>query len=166
MSFNIRLDRFFPGSGVSVRNDTASTGYKSEGISLSGTTAQSNTLPATGTYTTTATTGRFRIKIYNFGGTTPTLLAVNVLASDGTNSVVIFTEFIPTNTGMNLAGSTTKWYERMFDFMVDTASSGAGGGASGQLSGTVGGITSFTVQTILGGTSPTASMDIEVCPLI
>jgi len=164
MSLNVRLARTFPGFGVGVSNDSV---YYQAGVALSGTTAQTTAHPASSVLLAPPTTcGKFRIKIYNFGGTTPTVLAVNVFATDGTNSVLIYDDFVPTNTGMTLAGATTKWYDKMFDYVIDTAASGAGGGATGQLSGTVGGATYFNVLTILGGTSPTASMDLEIVPLI
>lgn len=157
MSINVRVERTLPGYGVSVRNDSV---YLQSGLSLSGTGQQTFPIPATGTLLGT-TIGKIHIKIYNGGGTSPTLTNILVQASDGTNLVPIF-EYHP-NTALAL--STTSWFERIFDYLVDavTGSSGSGG-AVGQL--IAGGATSFNVLTTLGGTSATASMDLEICPLV
>jgi len=162
VAINVRLDRTFPGFGMGVRNDTV---YYQAGIALSGTSAQTSPIPATSTILGT-TAGKIRIKIYNFTGTTPNLLAVAVYANDATNSVNIFNDFIPTNTGLTLVGSTSKWYDRFFDYLLDTSSTVTSGanGTAGQL--LVGGATSFSVITILSGTSCAASMDLEIVPLV
>ena len=160
MSLNIRLDRIFPGMGVSVRNDTQ---YLRAGIALSGTPQQTSVLPATGIILPT-TAGRIRVKIYNGGGTTPTFTDLVVNASDGTNTVIIGPSLVHPASAIGL--TATQWFEYEFEYLLDTAASGAGGGATGQLSGVVGGATSFNILTTMGGTSPTASMDVEICPLI
>jgi len=162
VALNVRLDRTFPGFGMGVRNDTL---YYQAGLSLSGTTAQAFPIPATGTILGT-TAGKIRIKIYNFAGTTPQILAVNCFANDATNSVLVFNDFIATNTGMTLVGSTSKWYDRFFDYLLDTSASVTSGanGTNGQL--LVGGATTFTVNVIGSGTSYSASMDLEIVPLI
>jgi hypothetical protein len=158
-SINVRLDRVFPGYGVGVRNDNV---YLRTGIALSTTGAQTNTMPATGTLSPGTTVGQQRFKIYNGGGTSPTLVSLTVSATDGTNTPY----FIYTNTPATaLALSTTGWFDRFFEYLLDTATTTAGaGGASGQL--LPGGATSFTATTTLGGTTPTASMDWEIVPLV
>lgn len=153
----VRLDRTFPGEGVTVRNDTV---YLQSGLALSGTTQQTFPIPATGVILGT-TTGKIRVKVYNGGGTSPTLVQIQVNATDGTNTVPVFT-YRP-NTALAL--STTQWYDGFFAYLLDTASATANaGGATGQL--LPGGATSFNVLTTLGGTSATASMDVEICPLV
>ncbi len=156
MALNVRVDRTFPGYGVGVRNDAT---YYQAGIALSGTGQVSSPIPATGVLLGT-TTGKIRIKIYNGGGTSPTLTDILVQASDGTNLVTIFV-FHP-NTALAL--TTTSWFDQLFDYLLDAATSGSGGGAVGQL--LPGGATSFNVKTTMGGTSPTASMDLEIVPLV
>ena len=156
MSLNVRLDRTFPGEGVSVRNDSV---YYQSGITLSTTGAVSNPIPATGVILGT-TAGKIRIKIYNGGGTSPTIVNIQVNASDGTNTVPLYT-YHPTTA---LALSTTSWFDTYIAYLLDTASSTTNGGAVGQL--IAGGATSFSVITTLGGTTPTASMDLEIFPLV
>jgi hypothetical protein len=155
-SFNVRVDRLFPGTGQGFRNDAV---YVRNGIALSTTGQVTNTMPATGTILGT-TTGRFRIKIYNGGGTTPTLVDLVVNATDGTNTVQVFS----LHPSVAITLSTTSWFDRNFEYLLDMASSGSGGGATGQL--LPGGATSFNILTTLGGTTPTASMDLEIVPLI
>ncbi len=156
MALNVRVDRTFPGFGVGVRNDAT---YYQAGLALSGTVQQTFPIPATGVILGT-TAGKIRMKVYNGAGTSPTLVDLQVNASDGTNSVSIF-NYHPSTA---LALSTTAWFDRYFNYLLDTAASGSGGGAVGQL--LPGGATSFNVLTTLGGTSPTASMDLEIVPLV
>jgi hypothetical protein len=147
--------------GQPLRNDAS---FLQTGLALSGTAQQSFPMPSSGTFAIPTTVGRIRIKIYNGGGTSPTVADVLILASDGTNSVVVGQGLVHPNAAVAI--TTTQWYEEEFEYILDTAASGAGGGASGQLSSVVGGANSFSVKTTLGGTSPTASMDMEICPLI
>ena len=156
MALNVRVDRTFPGQGVGVRNDTL---YYQTGVSLSGTGQQTKTIPASGVILGT-TAGYIRIKIYNGGGTSPTLTDLLVQASDGTNLVPIY--FLHPNVAIAL--TATQWFDDYFDYLLDTAASGSGGGAAGQL--LPGGATSFNILTTMGGTSPTASMDLEIVPLV
>src|ERR1700693_508239 len=157
MGLNVRLDRTFPGEGVGVRNDSV---YLQTGIALSGTAQQSSPIPLTGTILGT-TAGKIRIKIYNGGGTSPTLVDILVVASDGTNFVPVFA-YHP-NVALTLL--TTQWYDAYFAYLLDTASvTNDAGGVKGQL--LPGGATSFSVKTTLGGTSATASMDLEIVPLV
>jgi hypothetical protein len=53
-----------------------------------------------------------------------------------------------------------------FEYILDVASSGAGGGATGQLSGVIGGANAFAVLYTMTGAAGTASMDVEIAPLI
>jgi hypothetical protein len=159
MALNVRADRIFPGMGVGVRADSS---YLQTGIALSTTGQQSNPIPSSGVILGT-TVGAIRIKIYNGGGTSPTLVDLLVTASDGTNTVLIAQSLIHPTVAWPLT-TATSWFEFEFEYLLDAASSGSGGGAAGQL--LPGGATSFSVKTTLGGTSPTASMDVEIVPLI
>jgi len=160
MAFNVSLERLFPGLGVSVRNDAV---YVQSGISLSGTSVQSNPIPASGSLAYLSTAGRIRVKIYNGAGTSPTVVAVVVTAYDGTNTVTIGSSSFNGNDAVTL--SATSWYEQIFEYLVDTGTTVSGNqGSVGQL--LVGGATVFNVRTTLGGTSPTASMDVAIVPLI
>lgn len=165
MALNIRIDRSLPGYGVGLKNDTV---YLNAGIALSGTGQQSvGVLPSTSTWNPGFSTFKFRCKVYNGAGTSPTLTDLALTASDGTNTVTIWV-FHP-NAAVTL--STTSWFDSgPIDCIVDTAASGNGGGAVGQLiaptSSAAGGVTSLTLKTTLGGTSPAATLDMEVVPLI
>jgi hypothetical protein len=161
VAFNRRLDSIFPGMGQPLRNDSV---YLQTGLAL--TTAaspQTSPIPLTGTLSPTTTAGRMRIKIYN-PATSPVLTLLRVLASDGTNSIVIAQSEWSYTGGLAL--STTLWFEFEFEYILDVASSGAGGGATGQLSSVVGGANAFSIITTLTGAGGTASMDVEIAPLI
>jgi hypothetical protein len=162
VAFNKRLDSIFPGMGVGLRNDAV---LIQTGIALSTTGQQSTPIPASGVLAPTTSAGRIRIKIYNGGGTSPTLIDLLVTATDGTNTVLIPQSLIHPTVAWPLT-TATSWFEFEFEFILDVASSGAGGGAVGQLSGVIGGANAFSVKTTLGGTTPTASMDLELVPLI
>lgn len=157
MSLNIRVESTFPGYGVGVRNDSV---YYQAGIALSTTGQGTSPIPATGTILGT-TRGKIHIKIYNGGGTSPTLTDLLVNATDGTNTVAVF-EYHPT---VACTLTTTHWFERIFDYLLDQVTGSTGsGGAAGQLIN--GGAVTFNVLTTLGGTTPTASMDLEIVPLV
>jgi hypothetical protein len=152
LSINKRLDAIVAGISSGLRQDSV---YQNLNVALSG-ASQSNTLPSSGTFPIAYSTGWCRLKIYNGGGTSPTLTSLKVSASDGTNSVLIFA-FNPSGAH-NL--SATSWFDECFDFLVDVAATGSGGGASGQFIA-LNGISSLTIATNLGGTSPTATLDAE-----
>jgi hypothetical protein len=159
VSFNVGIARSFPGFGVG----SFLAAYAQSAIALSGTAQQTKTIPASGTLTGIpgTTCGKINIKIYAGSGTSPTLTDILVQASDGTNLVPVF-EYHP---NVALALTTTQWFNRFFEYILDTASTtAAAGGANGQL--LPGGATSFNVLTTLGGTSPGAKMDLEIIPLI
>src|ERR1700733_13064723 len=161
MSFNRRLDSIFPGMGQPLRNDAL---YLQTGIAL--TTAGSGTpvpIPATGVLIPTTTAGRIRLKIYNGGGTTPTITALSVTASDGTNSILLAQSIVAPNRLI----SATSWLEFEFEYILDVATAaGAGGGAIGQLLSSIGGANAFALNYTLTGTTGTASLDVEIAPLI
>jgi hypothetical protein len=154
----VRVSRTFPGFGVGIKNDTL---YLGSGVAL--TEAGNPTLvpiPATGVILGT-TAGKIHMKIYNGGGTTPTVTDILVTASDGTNTVRVF-EYHP-----NVAApiNATNWFERYFEYLLDTAPTTAlAGGVNGAL--LPGGATSFSIAVTLGGTTGTASLDWEIVPLV
>lgn len=160
MSLTVRLDRVFPGMGTPLRNDAI---FLQTGLAMSGTAQQSFPIPATGVLSLTTTMGRIRMKVYNGGGTTPALADILATASDGTNTVVIGQGILHPNVAITLLAASNQFFEFYFEYLIDL---GAGGGATGTLSNTIGGATSFSVKTTMTGTSPTASMDLELCPLI
>jgi hypothetical protein len=155
MSFNVGLGRVFPGFGVSV----SQAAYTQNGIALSA-GANTVTIPATGTILGT-TVGRILVKIYGAAGTSPVFDSIVITASDGTNTVLVGSD----NPPATFALSSTRWYEKFFDYIVDMVSGSTGsGGAVGQLIN--GGATSFTLTITLGGTSETGLCDIEIKPLV
>jgi hypothetical protein len=170
MAINIGIGRTLPGFGVGIINDTY---YHNYGVALSGTAQQSaGVLPPTGVnsglFAVPFSTFKLRIKVYNGAGTSPTLTDITVTVTDGTNTVTVWS-FHP---GTAVTLSSTSWYDSgPLEFVVDTAASGSGGGAVGQLiapvqSATTGAIQTITVKTTLGGTSPAATIDVDVTPLI
>jgi hypothetical protein len=161
VAFNRRCDSLLPGLGQGFRQDSL---LLQTGLAMSGTAPQSFPIPSSGTLALTFTAGRVRIKIYNGGGTSPTLVDFFVTAGDGTNTIVIGQSLVHPNAA--IAISATQWFEFEFEFILDVATSGAGGGASGQLSSAIGGANQMAVKTTMGGTSPTASLDVELVPLI
>lgn len=161
MALNRRLDQRFPGLGVGVRNDSI---YLQTGIALANNPQQSSPIPLTGTLAPVTNAGAIRIKIYNGGGASPTLTDLLVTATDGTNTIVIGQSILHPNVAIAL--NLAQWFEFEFEYFLDVATSGAGGSASGQLSSVIGGANAFSVKTTLGGSSPTASMDVEIMPLI
>src|ERR1700675_4822852 len=84
MSFVNRLIRIFPGYGNPFSNDAL---YLKVGQALSGTTQAQVALT---TLSPTLSNGRVRLKLYQFGGTSPTLLNLVVNVTDGTSVVCIY----------------------------------------------------------------------------
>ena len=161
MPLNRRLDSIFPGMGQPFRNDAT---FVQLALAMTGTVQQSFPIPATGVLVPTTTAGRIRLKIYNGGGTSPTLTDLVITATDGTNTITLLQSLVhPT---VAVAITATAWMEFEFEYLLDVATSGAGGGASGQLSSLIGGANAFSVKTTMGGTTPTALMDLELAPLI
>ena len=169
MAINVSAQRLFPGTGM-----TAYTAANNLMAGLALTSGTQYFLPATTTAFTTAlalpygySAGRVRVKVYNGGGTSPTCTKIQVVAQDGTNSVAI----ADWNFSTAVTLSTTSWVDVVSaPFVVDVAASGSGGGATGQLkaptSSAVGGLTNIGITVTLGGSSPTATMDVELLGLI
>jgi hypothetical protein len=101
--------------------------------------------------------GYVRVKIYGGGGTTPALVLMQVVVSDGTTFVLIG-QVNPTTaialgtvavTGgaygnAGVLGTSVGGVDFLYPFIVDISCS------------------QFSVITTLSGTSPTASMDVEM----
>jgi hypothetical protein len=153
MAINKRLDAIVAGINVGLRADST---YQNLGIVLSGTGEQTNTIPSSGTFPIAYSTGWVRVKIYNGAGTNPTLSALKIIGGDGTNSVLVYA--LNPATAHNL--SSTSWFDECIDFLLDVAATGTGGGSTGQLIA-ANGVNTITIKTTLGGTSPSATMDLE-----
>ena len=158
MSINVGVGRTFPGFGSPVENAS----YDQNALAVVGTGVVTLPLPASGNLLGIpgTTAGKIRVKVYGGGGTSPTVVNITVLLSDGTNTVTV-AAFQP---NVARALSSTGWVDWFCEYLVDTASSGSGGGATGQL--LPGGATTATVSITLGGTSPTALCDVQIRPLI
>lgn len=168
MAINISLQRIFPGFGVSslqsIQQATGIAVTSGNTYYVPGTSSNS----VAGLLVPTITVGRIRVKVYNGSGTSPTLTKLQILAFDGTNSVVV-ADF---NVGTAITLSSTSWADFVADVICDTAPSTTSGGAVGYLIGSAsavtgnGGIQCFKVIPTLGGTGPACTMDVEVFGLI
>lgn len=168
MAINISLQRTFPGFGVSslqsIQQATGIAVTSGTTYYVPGTTSNS----VAGLLVPTVTVGRVRVKVYNGAGTSPTLTKVQISGYDGTNLVVL----ADWNFGTAVTLSTTSWADLIADFICDTAPSTTSGGAVGYLIGSAsatsgnGGIQCLKIVATLGGTSPAATMDVEVFGLI
>ena len=124
------------------------------GIALSGTAQQTNNLPTSGSISPNCCRGYVRVKIYNGGGTSPTVVDILTTATDGTNTVTMDNYHPGTATVL----STTSYVDFLADILFDFAATA--GGAVGCLLNY--GATIFKCLTTLGGTSPTATLDWEI----
>jgi hypothetical protein len=113
------------------------------------------TVPSTGSISPAVTRGLWRTKVYNAGGTAPTITSVTITALDGTNTVTIG-NYVNT-AALSITG--TAWLDVMDDFIVDTGVASNGGAAGAMI---FGGATSFVFTFVQGGTSPTVSVDCEI----
>jgi hypothetical protein len=157
MSFNTSLASTQPGFGSSISSSVNAL----TAVALSTTGAVANTVPSSGNLVPTfgVIAGKVRVKIYNGGGTSPTLVAIVIKLSDGTNTVTVDAF----NPAVAVTLSATSWFDGLFAFLIDTGAT-ANGGALGQLisNTTQNGALTLSVTTTLGGTTPTALMDVEV----
>ena len=141
---------------------TAGPGYGSgfitsrTGIAVS--SGSASAVPATGSLTIPIYRGKVRVKIYNGAGTSPTLTKLQISITDGTNTVIVEDR----NFGTAVTLSSTNFYDGVFNFLIDYST--AGGGATGTLLAPTVSTTAIVVNVTptLGGTSPAATMDIEV----
>lgn len=125
------------------------------GVSFNGTGPTTTRIPSGSTnLSPVVNRGYVRAKIYNGGGTSPTLTDITIQAGDGTNTVGL-DNYHP---GVAVTLSSTSFADVLFDVLFDSLATG--GGASGALSG--GGATFFNVLTTFGGTAPSALGDFEL----
>lgn len=135
------------------------SGFLTQRVGIALTSGTTFSLPSTGSVNGNPIySGKMRIKIYNGGGTTPTLTALQLKATDGVNTVI----FDDLNFSAAVTLSSTSFFDYIKDFNFDFST--LGGGATGTLlaPGTAVAMVFQAVAT-LGGSSPTASMDMEVC---
>lgn len=134
MAFTNRLLLIVPGFGTPIQNDTL---FLKTAVSLTTTGEQTNSLTG---LTPAIKSGWIRIKVYTGGGTSPTLTSVRISVTDGTTTEWI-AEVSPA-TAYTLAANNQ--ITLSFPFLSELA------------------VTQVNVLTTLGGTTPTASLDIEV----
>lgn len=141
---------------------TAGPGYGSGFLvartAIAVSSGSASAVPSTGALSQPVYRGKIRVKIYNGAGTSPTLTKVQVAITDGTNTVIV--EDRNFSTAITL--SSTNYYDGVFNFLIDYST--AGGGATGTLLGPTVSTLAMVVNVTptLGGTSPAATMDIEV----
>lgn len=114
-------------------------------LALSGTTRQTNTL----TPTLPSRSGIVNVKISAGIGTSPTVVALDITATDGTATEQVDAY----NPAVAYALGANAVFHKTFRYLVDLNAASAGPGA-----------TTITVGTTLGGTSPGATLDLELCP--
>ena len=109
-------------------------------VALSGSSPAATTIPSTGSFTLTARMGWIHIKISGGGGTSPTVVSLNCTATDGTTTE----QFAVYNPAAAFSLAANSDLNLIFPFCLDINAN------------------TFTVNTTLGGTSPTATLDLEV----
>lgn len=134
MAFNYRVFLIVPGFGTPIQNDSL---FLSPGNALSTTSAQTTTLSG---LTPTIKQGWIRCKVYNGGGTSPTLINLTIQVTDGTTTEYVAV-FNPA-TAISLAAATQ--ITMVFPFLSELS------------------VNAVKVITTLGGTAPTASLDIDI----
>ncbi len=142
-TFTNRVMAITNGFGSALQGDTY---FLNQNVALSGTGQGSTTLPSSSTWSAPHTVcgGWLRVKIYAGIGTSPTLVDLLATLSDGTTTCQIAQ--VHPNTAVTL--SSTSIFDEIFPFYT---------GVTG---------TSITVKTTLGGTSPGATMDLEVAGIV
>lgn len=154
MSFVNRLPTVVPGFGSPLQNDVL---FLTQNVSIAA--AGPTTFSLTG-LTPTISRGYIRVKIYGAAGTTPTIVLVDVVVTDGTTFVIVGrinpATAIPlsttaaagspyTNGGTLAAGlATPGGIDFLFPFLVDIN------------------VNQVSVDITLGGTTPTGKLDLEV----
>ena len=136
MSFVRRLATIFPAFGQPLSNDTV---LLRQGVSLTD-GANTVTVPSSGSFSPTMSTGRVRVKIYNGTGTSPAVTKVTLTGTDGTTTETFDTWYPDTSLSL----SSTAWFDKVFIFLSELN------------------LTSISCVATLSGTSEGASMDIEV----
>lgn len=125
------------GFGNPLKNDTLFT----NSVSLSGTT-NATPVPATGSFAPTICRGWIEVRVFGGGGTSPTISIGAITGTDGTSTVTLYAGDSAASSLSATVSGTTR--ELLVPFKTDLN------------------LTSITVNTTLAGTSPTATMDIDI----
>lgn len=151
MSFINRLAQIVPGQGTPANNDSL---FLKQAITLSGTSLQTNQVPAAGGgFQPPITKGKVRVKFTtNLNqGTNPKISTIYFVLSDGTNFIDIGSlasmEVVVSGGagGINQqSASIPNAIDRVFEFEVDSAMS------------------YLFISSTLAGTSPVIFMDVEI----
>lgn len=168
MAWVRRLASIFPGFGTPVQNDTL---FQSVANALSGTTQAQVALSG---LTPAISAGKLRVKIYQFGGTSPTVLNLVMNATDGVEVVCIaeispvvatvsgggltLTDGAMSATGVKVLTSATGAFTSALvgrQVSVSTAGNAAG---TATLTSTVTAYTSATSITLADGSLKTAAV--------
>jgi hypothetical protein len=133
------------------------SGFLTARTAIAVSSGNASVVPSSGSLALPVYRGKIRVKIYNGGGTSPTLTKLQISITDGTNTVIVEDR----NFGTAVVLSSTNYYDGVFNFLVDYTT--AGGGATGSLLGPANSPAMVVnVTPTLGGTSPGATMDVEV----
>jgi hypothetical protein len=135
MAFVNRLAILSPGYGSAISNDSQNL---KQNVALTTAGQQTNTFPTSGGLAPAPRSGQIRIKIYNGGGANTTA-AIIAQFTDGTNTVIVFSQPAVAIPNTALGGC-----DFVIDFLVDIVP------------------TSMSILTTLAGTTTTATMDAEI----
>jgi len=151
--------------GMAITNSIATTGpsfgsgFLVARTAIAVSSGSASAVPSTGSLTIPVYRGKIRVKVYNGAGTTPTLTKLQIAITDGTNTVIVG----DWNFSTAVTLSSTNYADVNCNFCVDALSTA--GGAVGALlayGGSSAPAMVVNVTPTLGGTSPAATMDIEV----
>ena len=145
MAFNTlrRAASISPGFGSPIKNYVLFT----NSATISGTSTQATTVPSTGSFVPTVCRGWILVHIYGGGGTSPTAVLQSITGTDGTSTVVLFAVLLTIAAALSSGLSATvagSGLSILIPFETDLN------------------LTTITVNTIMGGTSPTGTLDIDV----
>lgn len=147
MTFVNRLAQITPSQGTPVANDTV---FLNNTFTLGGTGGATKTMSwATTVGVPTISKGKIRVKVAAQSGTTPTLVSLYLVLDDGTNFVNVGV-FDPAtaqalNVGTGSASATSpNYWDHVWEFETDINA------------------TQLSIVATLGGTTPTATMDVEL----
>lgn len=138
MAFTNRLALITPSFGSPLQRDSL---LLSEGNAL-----DDSTTTTLASLSPTVRAGWVRVRIYAGAGTSPTLTGLRVTFTDATTTEMVF-DYQP-ETAQAYALSSVAIPDFIIPFLLDINAS------------------SCSVITTLGGTSPTASMDVEIAPTV
>jgi hypothetical protein len=147
LTFVNRLAQVTPSQGTPVANDSV---FLHNTFTLGGTGSATKTMSwATTVGVPTISKGKIRAKLSAQNGTSPTLILLEFVLDDGTNFVSVGrfnpTTAQPLNVGTGSASATSPNYiDHVFEFETDIAA------------------TELSIVTTLGGTTPTATLDVEL----